>query len=149
MFNQYAYLSGIISSVPEIKSIYRVSGLAGMEEAMQNLRTLTPLLLFSEDDADGYIDLEDGNFDNGFHTFSIVDMVKLGDSADRIRALNACMAAGLKILKRMLTDSRDFGDPVYGFDRSRIEYQRIGPLLNNTYGYMFSYTLRNENFTLL
>lgn len=148
MFNQYSYLSGILASFPEIKGIYRVSGLSGMEEAMQNLRTLTPLMLFSEDDADGFLDLEDGNFDNGFHTFSIVDVAKLGDSADRVRALNACMAAALKILKRMIADSKDFGDPVYGFDRSRVDYQRIGPLLNNTYGYMFSYTLRNENFNL-
>jgi len=149
MFNQYTYLTGILPSFPEIKAIYRVSGLAGMEEAMQNLRTLPSLMLFSEDDADGFLDLEDGNFDNGFHTFSIAGPAKLGDSEDRQRLLNVAMTAGLKIFRRMITDSRDFGNAVYGFDRSRIDYQRIGPLLNNSYGYMFSYTLRNENFSLV
>jgi hypothetical protein len=132
MFNQYTYLSGM----------------AGMEEAMQNLRTLPSLMIFSEDDGDGFLDLEKGNLDNGFHTFSIGGPAKLGDSNDRQLVLNLAMVTGLKILRRMITDSRDFGDPAYGFDRSRIDYQRIGPLLNNTYGYMFSYTLKNENFSL-
>lgn len=149
MFNQYSYLSGILPYFPEVKAIYRVSGLAGMEEAMQNLRTIPALMLFSEDDGDGFLDLEDGNLDNGFHTFSIGGPVKLGDSEDRLRVLNVSMSNGLKIFKRMITDSQDFKNPMYGFDRSRIDYQRIGPLLNNTYGYMFTYTLKNENFNLV
>lgn len=151
MFNQFTYFSSIINETafPEIKTVARVTGLMGMEEIMENLRSITPLMLLIEDDGDGYLDLEDGNFDNGVHTFSIVDLVKLGDSSDRYRALNACMAAGLKVLKKMIADSADFGDPAYGFDRSRINYQRIGPLVNNGWGYMFTYTVRNENFSLL
>lgn len=148
MFNQYTYLNSILPKILEIKSISRVTGLMGMEEAMEKIRSLIPLMLFVEDDADGYLDLTDGNLDNGFHSFSIVDQVKPGDSADRQRAMSACMAAGLKVLKQMLADSANFKDPVYGFDRSRINYQMVGPLLNNTYGYMFTYTLRNENFKL-
>jgi hypothetical protein len=82
------------------------------------------------------------------HSFAILDVVKQGSSPDRVRALNACMAAGLKVLKKMLADSQDFGDACYGFDRSRIDYQRIGPLVRNTWGYLFTYTMRNENFLL-
>ena len=146
MFNEYNYLNSIKSKIPEIKTISRVTGLAGMEEAMAHLRSLTPLMLFVEDDGDGYLDLSEGNLDHGFHTFSIVDMVKLDDSDDRQRALAACMAAGLKVFKQMIEDSRNFKDPVYGFDRSHITYQMVGPLLNNSYGYMFTYTLKNERF---
>ncbi len=126
----------------------RVTGLAGLEEAMENLRSASPLMLMVEDDADGYFYLEQGNFDYGFHTFSLVDVCRPGDSADRHRALKLCMVTGLKILKRMMADSREFGTPCYGLDRSRIDYQRIGPLVNNSYGYMFSYVIRNENFNL-
>lgn len=149
MFSQYAYFNSIKAGFPEIKTIGRVSGLAGLEEAMENLRTISPVMLFCEDDGDGFLDLEDGNFDNGFHTFYLVDIAKLGDSADRVRALNTCMALALKLFRKMLIDSHDFGDPCYGFDRSRIDYQRIGPLVNNTYGFMFSFLLRNENFNLV
>jgi hypothetical protein len=150
MFDQYSYFKAIITTkdFPEIKTISRVSGLMGMEEAVENLRTITPLMLLIEDDADGFLDLSHGNLDNGFHTFTIADVVKLADSADRYRALGVCMAAGLKIFKKMIADSENFGDPVYGFDRSRIEYQKVGPLVNNTWGYMYTYTLRNENFKL-
>ena len=150
MFNQYEYFTSIIdeNDFPEIKTISRVTGLAGLEEAIENIRSISPLVLFIEDDADGCLNLEQGNFDYGFHTFSIVDVCRQGDTADRIRALNACMTAGLKLLKRMLADSRNFNDACYGFDRTRIDYQRIGPLMNNTYGFMFTYIIKNENFTL-
>lgn len=151
MFDQYAYFSSIINDTnfPEIKTIARVSGLMGMEEAMEKIRSVNPLILLIEDDADGYLDLEDGNLDNGYHSFSIIDTVKQGDSSDRYRALTACMTAGLKIINQMLTDSREYKNAVYGLDRSRISYQRIGPLLNNTWGYIFTYTIRNERFTLV
>lgn len=150
MWNQYQYFHGVITpeEFPAIGTVGRISGLMGMEEAIENLRNLRPLMFFCEDDNDGYISLTQGNFDHSMHMFAILDVVKLGDSADRVRALNACMAQGLKILKKMLSDSQDWATPVYGFDRSRIDYQRIGPLVNNTWGYMFTYSMRNENFTL-
>ncbi len=150
MFNQWEYFKGIVNErdFPDIKTLSRVTGLAGLEEAMENLRSIAPLMLFAEDDADGYLSLEQGNFNNGFHTFSLVDVCRVADSADRHRALSLCMATGLKLFKRMMADGKDFGDPCYGFDRSRIDYQRIGPLVNNSYGYMFSYVVRHENFNL-
>ena len=148
MFSQFDYLSEILPDFPQIQTISRVTGLNGMEEAMENIRTIKTLILLAEDTDSGFLDLSQGNFDNGYHTFAIIDLAKLGDSADRLRALNACMSAGLKILSRMMADAQNFGDPCYGFDRSRVDYQRIGPLVNNCFGYMFSYILRNENFKL-
>lgn len=149
MFSQFDYFSEILPDFPQIQTISRITGLNGMEEAMENIRSIKPLILLAEDTDSGFLDLSQGNFDNGYHTFTIIDQAKLSDSADRVRALNACMTAGLKIFSRMMADAQNFGDPCYGFDRSRVDYQRIGPLVNNCYGYMFSYVLRNENFKLV
>jgi len=151
MFAQFDYFSSIITQAafPEIKSVGRISGIAGMEEALENLRSISPLMFYAEDDSDGWLSLSQGNFDNSMHSFTLLDVVKIGDSSDRVRALNACMTAGLKVLRKMLTDSQDFGSPVYGFDRSRVDYQRVGPLVKNTWGYLFTYTMRNENFLLV
>ena len=149
MFNQYDYFQSRQKQVPEINTLSRVTGITGMEEFVQNIRDIKPLILAVEDDADGYLDLSSGNVDHGFHTFMILDIAKLNDSTDRVRALNNCMKAALKLFRIMMEDGKEFGDPCYGFDKSRIDYQRIGPLANNTYGYLFSYILKNENFRLV
>jgi len=149
MFIQYDYFTAISERIPEIKTIGRVTGLMGLDEAMEKLRSNVPIMLFAEDEGDGFLSLERGNFDHGFHSFYIMDFAKLGDSSDRYRALNVCMAAALKILSEMKKDSGDFGSACYGIDWSRIDYQRIGPMFNNAWGYMFTYVLRNENFLLI
>lgn len=149
MFRQYDYFKTIIHEFPEIKTVGRVTGLMGLEEAMENQRSQVPLLLMAEDEGSGYLSLDDGNFDYGFHSFFILDQVRLGDSQDRQRALDRCMLTGLKLFRRMMNDSREFGQPCYGLDWTRIDYQRIGPMMNNSHGYMFTYVLRNENFLLV
>ena len=149
MFRQFEYFSTIMDQIPEVKTLGRVTGLMGLEEAMENQRSLVPLMLMAEDEGSGYLSLDDGNLDYGFHTFYIMDIAKLGDSRDRNRALDACMAAGLNLMRQMMLDSREFGQPCYGLDLSRIDYQRIGPMINNSHGYMFTYVLRNENFHLV
>ena len=148
MFRQYEYFSSIMDQIQELKTLGRVTGLMGLEEAIENQRSLVPLMLMAEDEGSGYLSLDDGNLDYGFHTFYIMDLAKLGDSRDRHRALDACMAAALNLMRKMMLDSREFGQPCYGIDWSRIDYQRIGPMINNSYGYMFTYVLRNENFHL-
>ena len=149
MFRQYDYFKSIIDQIPDIQTVGRVTGLMGLEEAMENQRSLVPLMLMAEDEAGGYLSLDDGNFDFGFHSFFIMDQVQLGDSQARQRALDRCMAAGLQLLRQMMHDSREFGQPCYGLDWTRIDYQRIGPMMNNSRGYMFTYVLRNENFHLV
>ena len=148
MFDQYSYMDSILADFPEIKSVERISGLSGMEEVLEKIRTVNPPVLLVEDDGNGFLSLEQGNFDHGFHSFSIVDQAKLNDSSSRLEVQNRCMAIAKKLFLRMLADSTYFGDPCYGFDRSRIDYQRIGPLVNNYYGYMFSYIVSDENFSL-
>jgi len=83
MFRQFEYFSIIMDQIPEVKTLGRVTGLMGLEEAMENQRSLVPLMLMAEDEGSGYLSLDDGNLDYGFHTLYIMDMAKIGDSRDR------------------------------------------------------------------
>ena len=149
MFDQYSYLDDVKASFPEIGAIHRVSGLMNLEETLEKIRSHTDFMLLVEDDDDGYLQFEHGNVDNGFRTFYVVGRTKLNDSANRKLIQAKCKTIALKIFKKIMADAQNFGDAAYGFDRSRIDYRRIGPLINNYYGYSFSYIFTDENFKLV
>lgn len=152
MFDQYQYFTSLLNldpvPVPEIEAIHRISGLRELEETIEKIRSQKDFMLLVEDDDDGYLKLEHGNVDNGFRTFYVVGRAKLNDSASRKLVQNQCKTIALKIFKQMMADAQNFGDPCYGFDRSRIDYQRVGPLVENYHGFSFSYIMVNENFNL-
>jgi len=148
MFDQYTYLDSVKGSFPEIGAIHRVSGLTNLEETLEQIRNHQDFMLLVEDDDDGWFNLEGKNADNGFRTFYVVGRTKLNDSANRKLVQAQCKTVALKIFKTIMADAQNFGDAAYGFDRSRIDYRRIGPLINNYHGYSFSYIFIDENFKL-
>jgi len=148
MFDQYAYLNSILPVITEIKAVKRISGLRELEEVLENLRGLQYPLILAEDKGDGFLSLGGRNLDNGYHSFYLVSKVKLENSGSRVEVQALCMALGKKVFKQMLADGVNFGDAAYGFDTSRIDYQRVGPLIDNYHGYSFSYIIKDENFNL-
>ncbi len=161
LFNQYDYLKSLQEVdpelgeendpivVPEIEAIHRVSGVRNLEEVIENIRSQKKFMLLVEDDDDGYLDLEDKNADHGFRTFYIIGKAKLNDSNSRTEVQRLCKLYALRFFKRFLVDSHNFGDPTYGFDPSRIDYRRIGPLIENYHGFSFSYIITDESFSLV
>lgn len=149
MFDQYAYFDTVKAAFPEVEALHRITGLRELEETLEQIRNHKDFMMLVEDDDDGYLSFEEGNSDSGFRTFYIVGRVKLNDSANRKLIQNQCKTIALKVFKNMMADAQNFGDAAYGFDRSRIDYRRIGPLINNYYGYSFSYMITNENFNLV
>lgn len=157
MFDQYTYLNNLVTVVPEgeettvipeIKAVKRISGLRELEEMLQDLRGIQYPLILAEDKGDGFLSFSGRNLDNGYHSFYLVSKAKIENSASRTEVQALCMALGKKLFKKMLADSENFGDPAYGFDSSRIDYMRVGPLVNNFHGYSFSYINKDENITL-
>ena len=142
MFNQYAYLDSIKGVAPELEAIHRVSGMRNLEEPLENIRNLKDYMLLVEDD-------DDKNADHGFRTFYVIGRAKLNDSNSRTQVQKQCKLSALKLFKQFKADSHNFGDPAYGFDSSRIDYRRIGPLVENYHGFAFSYVITNENFNLV
>lgn len=150
MFDQYAEIQKIITLVPEIKMILRTSGVSEMEEMLQEkLRSLQLPLIVTEDDGNGFFALDRGNFDSKYFTFYVLDMPKQADSTNRKEKLLVCRKAALKLLKEMKAKALNFGDPFYGLDFSRIDYQQIGPIATGLHGYSFSYMFKDENFLLV
>lgn len=150
MFDQYAEIQKIITLVPEIKMILRTSGVSEMEEMLQEkLRSLQLPLIVTEDDGNGFFALDRGNFDSKYFTFYVLDMPKPADSTSRKEKLLVCRKAALKLLKEMKAKALNFGDPFYGLDFSRIDYQQIGPIATGLHGYSFSYMFKDENFLLV
>lgn len=149
MFDQYNYISTIMSDVPEIKRIYRASGIRQMEELLQEkLRDLQYPLIVVEDDGNGYLNLDDSNFDSSLYNFFILDKPNTMNSSSRKEKLASCKKAALKLFRRMKQDSKEFKQECYGLDFSRIDYQQIGPIANGLHGYSFSYMFRDENFDI-
>lgn len=148
MFDALEYARNKAPQLPDIKAVYSVSGLADMDELLQNLRSAATPVICVEDSADGYLDIEDGNFANEYNTVFILEKVKTNDSTDRRRAQELCYTLGKKFFALMAADAREFGDAAYGFDRQRIDFARVGPVGNGYYGYSFSFVIRNESFAL-
>jgi hypothetical protein len=150
MFDQYTEIQKILTNVTEIKMILRTSGISEMEEMLQEkLRTLLLPVIVTEDDGNGFFALDRGNFDSKYFTFYVFDMPKQADSTSRKEKLLVCRKAALKLLKEMKAKSLNFGDPFYGLDFSRIDYQQLGPIATGLHGYSFSYMFHDENFNLV
>ena len=157
MFDQFTYLNNLVTVVPEgeetpalpeIKAVKRISGLRELEEMLEDLRGLQYPLILAEDKGDGFLSFTGRNLDNGYHSFYLVSKAKIENSGSRTEIQALCMVLAKKVFKKMLADSVNFGDPAYGFDSSRIDYMRVGPLVNNFHGYSFSYIIKDESITL-
>lgn len=150
MFDQYTELSKLLTTVTGLKQILRTSGIAEMEEMLQEkIRSLQLPVIVVEDDGNGFLSLLQGNFDSKYFTFYILDKPKQADSSSRKEKLLACRKAALHLLKEMKAKALNFGDPFYGVDFSRIDYSQIGPIATGLHGYSFSYLFRDENFNLV
>lgn len=149
MYDQYTEINKIKAQVPEIIQIHRASGISDLEETLQEqLRSLKTPLLVCEDDGNGYLAIEGHNLDGKYLTLYVLTKPEAATSEKRKAALLMCRKIALKLFKKMKAASLNFGDPFYGIDFSRIDYQRLGPVATGLYGYSLSYLMRDENFEL-
>ena len=143
MFNSFEYFDSIKAAVPEIEKVYKASGLSALEEVLTDLRNNPNCCLVARDSGDGFLNLKTTKLDNAYHTIYVMVQVKLNDHDSRLAAKRAAMTTGLKVFMRMKQDANDFGDPAYGLNDSRIDYNEIGPLGSNYYGYAFGFSIDN------
>lgn len=144
MFKQFEYFSSIIEDVEGIKAIYRISGLAQLEEVLGNIRDLKTPCIVVKDSGDGFLNLRDRRFDSGYHHLYVFDQAKVADDASRLQAKRTSFALSVALFDRMKDDAVDFGDVAFGLDDTRIDYAEIGPIADECYGYSFGYTISNE-----
>ena len=148
MFDALQYSRTIAPLIPEIQKVYSASGIAEIDELLQDIRAAAHPVLMVEDSCDGVLSLESGNYADEYNTVWFLDRVKLNDSPDRRRAQELCFGLALKYFKQMKADGQNFGDATYGFEPKNITFNRVGPIGNHYYGYAFSFIVRNENISL-
>jgi hypothetical protein len=140
MFNAYEYIESIAPDVPEIKKVYKASGLSALEDVLSDIKNNPDCCSVVRDSGDGYLNLKDTRLDNSYQTLYVFVMAKVNDHDTRLRAKRQAMDIGVKLFDRIKEDSNDFGDPAFGLNFARIEYNEIGPIGRGYYGYSFSYT---------
>lgn len=144
MFQAYEYFTTIAPDVPEIKKVYRVSGISALEEVLTDVRNNPDCCLVVRDSGDGFLDLKDKKLDDAYHTLYIMVESKLNDHDSRMLAKRMAMATGIKLFERMKEDAVEFGQPAFGLNDSKIQYNEIGPIGGRYYyGYTFGYSMNN------
>lgn len=143
MFNLFEYLDDVKERV-QAAEIYKASGITRMEELLQNLRNLPGTVVVARDSGDGYLNLNDRRLDQGYQMFYVFARANFGDHAKVLAAKRAAMAKAIQILDVMKADSTDFGDPTYGMNFSRIDYNELGPVAGQYYGYSFGFLVEQS-----
>lgn len=141
MFQSFEYFSTIVAQVPDIKTIYRCSGISSLEEVLTSLKSNPDCCLVCRDSGDGKLNLKDQEHSNTYHTIYVMVEAAINDHDARLAAKRRAFADGVAIFKLMATQCHNFGDPAYGFDASNIDYAEIGPVAMGYYGYSFGFTV--------
>ena len=135
-----------ISHSPSQQRFFRVSGISQLEELLANLPDASTPALLVENNTDGRI-TDPGPADNfldiPYFVFYVIEKAPFNDF-DRIEQAKAeTKAIGLKILARMLHDRRHYRNGLIMLRFDNIPYQSIGPIGDNCFGTMFSFTVHN------
>jgi len=123
---------------------FRVSGIGQLDEMLSSLSQMQFPALLVHNNHDGSIgDRSTSNnyLDTPYYVFYVVEHAPLDDFDAHETVKANCKAIGLKILARMVRNKRDMLYGLTFLDFRNITYQTIGPIGDNCYGTMFSFTV--------
>lgn len=126
---------------------FRISGISQLEEMLANLPDVSTPALLVENNSEGRL-TDPGPSDNfldiPYFVFYVIDKAPINDF-DRIEQIKASTKAiGLKIFARMLADRRNYRNGLIMLKFDNVPYQSIGPIGDNCFGTMFSFTVQNN-----
>lgn len=159
IFDFIAYMQSIAENLLAInhsdssKHFFRVSGIAGMEEVLQNLSTAQFPAICVIDNTEGrMIDDNKGHvIDRQYYYFFVLNNSKSEDAISRHETITGCLDIGKQILAKILADyraeNRVFGNDtgLMRLQTDSISYKAIGPLGDNCHGVWFSFSVINES----
>lgn len=124
---------------------FRASGITQLEELLSSLPDAQFPAMVVHNNEDGVLgDSRADNFhDTAYYAFYIVDRVEFNDHDARQDVIAASKATALKILAKMLRDRRYNLNGLTQLNFGNIPYQTIGPIGDNCYGVMFTFTVTN------
>jgi len=149
-FNFIAYmrdcavrLKSIGHSVQSPK-FFRISGLMQLDEVLSNLSEMSFPALLVHNNTDGTIadrGVSDNYVDSPYYVFYLVGHVEHGNHQQQEEVKARCKLIGMKILARMLRDKYRGNHGLTFLQFNNIPYQSIGPVGDNCYGVMFSFSV--------
>lgn len=150
-FNFITYMADCATRLRDIghsatsPRFFRASGLAQLEELLTNLPDAVFPAMVVHNNEEGVLgDSRSDNYhDTPYYAFYIVDRVPISDHDAREQAIAASKAIGLKIFARMLRDRRNNLNGLTQLNFGNVPYQTIGPIGDNCFGVMFTFTVTN------
>jgi hypothetical protein len=154
LYNHLTYMESIAENLRDIAHstakprFFKSTGLASLDGLMANLSVANLPCLIAEDGCDER--LSDNSSDSirslPFYTFYILYQASPGNDTEIMEARSNARATANKVLSRMLRDANvpnfDLGIDIMDF--SSVRMQGVGPLGDNGYGVMVTFTLQQE-----
>jgi hypothetical protein len=151
MFNFKTYMLDCATHLKDIghddttKRFFRCSGIAGLEELLNQQTDVNGRVLVihnNEEGSVGDISRADSFLDSPYYVFYVLEKVEDYNDFDAEElAKQNCKAAGFKILSRMIREKRLGQNGLSFLDFTSIPYQNVGPIGVNFHGVMFSFTV--------
>jgi len=126
------------------QKFFRISSLIQLDEVLGNLSEIAFPALLVHDNVEGTvgdINISDNYLDSSFYVFYVIKHVEYGNYQQQEDAKADCKAIGLKILSRMLRDKKRGNLGLTFLQFANIPYQTVGPLGDNCFGVMFSFSV--------
>lgn len=159
MFNFKTYMLDCATRLKDIghtdsvKRFFRCSGIAGLEELLNQQTDVTGRVLVihnNEEGSVGDMNKADNFLDSPYYVFYVLEKVENYNDFDAEElAKKNCKTAGLKILARMIREKRLGLNGLTFLDFTSIPYQNVGPVGVNFHGVMFSFTVTDGDTRLV
>ncbi len=148
MFNLYEYIETIRTDVPAIGKAYPVTSIVQIESLLSDLRNTPPVAALVRESPSGQLNFDERRLDTSYESFYVMCKASVNDHASRMLAKRQAKAIGIQLIDRMRSDKPGYGSPFYGFRPANVQYDEIGPLGKNYFGYHFTFTV-DQGFGLV
>lgn len=109
-------------------------------EELSSYNLAFPAVLVAHEEGNVIDKKADNLIDNIDASFIIADQVTMNDFDQQNQVLNKCKTIGKDFIRRIREDKAD--GKVQGFLLDELEYMKVGPMLDNKYGYQFNFTIQ-------
>jgi len=109
-------------------------------EELSSYNLAFPAVLVAHEEGNVIDKKADNLIDNIDASFIIADQVTINDFTQQNKVLDKCKAIGKDFIRRIREDKAD--GKVQGFLLDDLEYMKVGPMLDNKYGYQFNFTIQ-------
>ena len=137
-----------IQHTNETPRFFRISGISQLEELLANLPDASSPALMVENNIEGRFSdpgPSDNFLDTPYYTFYVIGKVSFNDFDEIEQVKKNTKEIAEKIVARMLKDRRNYRNGLVMLRFDNVPYQNIGPIGDQCYGTMISFTVINTS----